>query len=375
MHGPLHSCDSNVSVTAMTTAWTEADVGLIEPAAVSAVPPLCELDRSDLCDNLVYWDMWPVAGPDGCIARLAGREFWMALSALRRDDPGLRHFEAKIRLLERVAGRWADRGAVLAAGAPPYEREWAGSATTDGTAISLYFTGAGLAGRPGGYQQQLFEAHASILPDGMPAGWSEPAPSIARLTRGYMPADAHDGAPGTIKAFRDPAWFRDPADGQDYLLFTGSLANSNSDYNGAVGIARKSAQGWEPLPPLISAEGVNNELERAHAVFHGGRYYVFWVTQSATFAPPLFAPTGLYGMVADTLFGPYRPLNRGGLVLRNPSEGASQTYSWFVSADLIVSSFVDVSANAPSRFGGVPAPLLRLWIDGERCGLALDPGT
>ena len=40
------------------------------------------------------------------------------------------------------------------------------------------------------------------------------------------------GAIGTIKAFRDPAFFRDPADGCDYLLFTASLAASASAWNG-----------------------------------------------------------------------------------------------------------------------------------------------
>lgn len=373
MRGPLLSCNANDSVTPMTTAWTEADICRIDPAVASVVPLVRDLAYCGLRDDRVYWDMWPVAAREGGTVRPAGRELWMALTAPRRDDPGLRHFEATISLLERTASGWLDRGPVLPSAGTPYEREWAGSATTDGTAISLYFTGAGIAGRPGGYQQQLFEAHGSIGPDGLPEAWSTPTSSITHRSSHYMPADAHDGVPGQIKAFRDPSWFRDPADGAEYLLFTASLADSRSDYNGAVGVARKSERGWELLPPLISADGINNELERAHAVFHDGRYYVFWVTQTATFAPHLrHAPTGLYGMVGETLFGPYHPLNGGGLVLRNPSQEPSQTYSWFVSADLAISSFVDICPTAPSGFGGIPATLLRLWIDGDRCGLALD---
>lgn len=155
---------------------------------------------------------------------------------------------------------------------------------------------------------------------------------------------------------------------------TASLAGARSEYNGAVGIARRGRTGWETLPPLVHADRVNNELERAHAVFHAGRYYLFWSTQRHTFAPELrHAPTGLYGMVANSLSGPYRPLNGGGLVLANPDDAPAQTYSWFVSRELVVSSFVDAlpgTGAGTAAFGGVPAPLLRLAIDGDRCALA-----
>jgi levansucrase len=187
-----------------------------------------------------------------------------------------------------------------------------------------------------------------------------------------MPADAHEGEAGKIKAFRDPAYFRDPADGAEYLAFTASLAGSDSAFNGAFGLARKRADGsWELLPPAIHAEGVNNELERAHLVFHDGSYYAFWSTQTATFADGLsHAPGGLYGMVADSMEGPWRPLNGTGLVLANPQGAPQQTYSWYVDADLTVCSFVDVLPA--DSFGGVPAALLRLTLDGETAGLALE---
>lgn len=173
------------------------------------------------------------------------------------------------------------------------------------------------------------------------------------------------------------AWWseaRCAAPGKSSNPITASLAGARSAYNGAVGIARRGRTGWEPLPPLVHADGVNNELERAHAVFHADRYHVFWSTQRHTFAPELrHAPTGLYGMVADSLSGRYRPLNGGGLVLANPDDAPAQTYSWFVSSDLLVSSFMDALPDAgagAAAFGGVPAPLLRLAIDGDRCALA-----
>ena len=68
-------------------------------------------------------------------------------------------------------------------------------------------------------------------------------------------------------------------------------------------------------------------------------------------------------MVAETMEGPWRPLNGCGLVLANPADRPLQTYSWFVDASLTVCSFVDLLADG--RFGGVPAPLLRLELDGD----------
>jgi levansucrase len=362
----------------MTTAWTEGDVQRIDRAATSQVPLLAQVGPSQLDPRRLYWDMWPIQDADGCPAQLAGRELWMALTAPDRGDPALRHFEARIHLLERGQAGWRDLGPVLPEQPVPYEREWAGSAMTDGAAVSLYFTAAGTAQRPRGYQQRLYEAHGTIGANGIPEGWSVPRPSIGALHPAYMPADAHEGEAGRIKAFRDPAWFRDPADGQEYLIFTASLAQARTEYNGAVGIARRDHAGWTLLPPLVHADGVNNELERAHVVVHAGRYYLFWATQTATFAPHLAAaPTGLYGMVADGLFGPYRPLNGSGLVMKNPDGAPAQTYSWSITADLQVSSFIDIWGPQPTgggktayRFGGVPAPILRLSIDGDRCMLA-----
>lgn len=366
----------------MTSAWTSKHVRQIGPESGSPVPLIGRPDRSLLDAGRLYWDMWPIQRASGQPAFPSGRDLWMALTAPDHGDPALRHFEAKIRLLERAGGEWHDLGPVLPDFPVPYEREWAGSAMTDGERVTLFFTAAGTSTRPGGYQQALFEAHGRIGGDGLPTGWSAPVPSLRALTPDYMPADAHEGESGRIKAFRDPAWFRDPADGAEYLAFTASLAGAASEYNGAFGLARRDGEHWALVAPLIHADGVNNELERAHLVFHAGRYYAFWVTQRSTFAPDLrHAPNGLYGMVADSLTGPYRPLNGTGLVLANPEAEPFQAYSWFVDADLRVAAFVDfprlggaplptAPAEASRRFGGVPAPLLQLEIEGDACRLA-----
>ena len=138
-------------------------------------------------------------------------------------------------------------------------------------------------------------------------------------------------------------------------------------------------------PPLVTADGVNNELERPHVVVRDGRYYLFFSTQRRTFHPDVAGPTGLYGFVADRLDGPYAPVNGSGLIVQNPPDEPSQAYSWLVLNDLRVASFVDsyalggrllrdVEAEGPEasrrHFGGTLAPILRLELDGGVARLA-----
>lgn len=124
--------------------------------------------------------------------------------------------------------------------------------------------------------------------------------------------------------------------------------------------------------PLIDAIGVNNELERAQLHWRGGHYYAIWSTQSHTFAPagPV-GPNGLYGMVASSLDGPWRPVNGSGLIAANPAVEPAQSYSWCLTGEDEVWSFVDYwglagrrLADHPelrrSQFGGTAAPVFRL---------------
>jgi levansucrase len=133
-------------------------------------------------------------------------------------------------------------------------------------------------------------------------------------------------------------------------------------------------EGWELLDPLVSAVGVNNELERPHVVVHNELTYLFFCTQRRTFDPAVSAPTGLYGFVGPSLAGPFEPLNGTGLVLQNPPEEPLQAYSWLVLNDLRVSGFVDAYdlqgqhpddlADPRRHFGGTITPWYRLVLEG-----------
>ena len=334
-----------------------------------------------LLPGIDLWDLWPVQTPDGAVAEIDGGSLWMLLSAEARPDPDARHAHARIRLMHRTQQGWRDLGPALPDGFAPGSREWAGSAVLweDGRRLTLYFTAAGQRGeRELSFDQRLVETSGTLrhVEGGLEIeGWTKPVESVVADGALYTRDMAGGGAIGTIKAFRDPSYFRDPADGREYLIFTASLAASSSSWNGAVGAALRMAGRWELQPPIIHADGLNNELERPHIVVHQGRYYLFWSTQTKVFADDGPAgPNGLYGMVADRFGDVWRPLNGTGLVLANPVEAPFQAYSWLVLDDLSVVSFLDVvgldrlprdAAEARAHFGGTPAAPVQLGLAGD----------
>ncbi|WP_313804402.1 glycoside hydrolase family 68 protein [Sphingobium sp.] len=364
----------------MTTSWTATHVAAI-PADPPAIAPITERHLAQASADLGLWDAWPVQMRDGTpILLKGGAELWMALAAPRFSDPDMRHGQARIHLFRHQGGRWIPLGPAMPDGFSPGSREWSGSALLDESSgdVILYFTAAGRRGEGvPTFEQRMFSARARLTDEGKLVDWDDLREVIPPNPSLYMPTTA-GGAIGTIKAFRDPAYFRDPADGRHHLFFAGSLAGSSSAFNGVVGIASAPADRpgeWTIGPPLISADGLNNELERPHVVHHDGRYYLFWSTQAHVFDPagPI-GPTGLYGMVADALAGPWRPLNGTGLVFANPAAAPAQSYSWMVLPDLSVTSFIDNwGGGQDRRFGGTFAPFVRLWIDGDAAGVvALD---
>lgn len=332
------------------------------------------------------WDPWPVQQPDGSPAAAGGAELWMALTAPAHGHPEDRHDVARLRLLARRGESWTDLGHVFADGASLGSREWSGSAVRrpDGS-VSIFYTAAGRAGeaRPT-FIQRVVEARRMLgVDDGrVRLGALLTQRELVRSHRPeYLPANEINGAPGQIKAFRDPGWFRDPADGREYLLIAASVPWRDR-FMGAIALACKSSQGWELLPPLLRADGIHREIERPHVVVRDGRYYLFFSASRRSFHPANSAPTALYGFVASRLTGPYEPLNGSGLVLQNPPARPDQAYAWLVLDDLRAVSFVDypngsgndprrmAAAEARARFGGTIAPMLRLTLDGASTAIA-----
>jgi len=363
----------------MVAATARAPLPAIALIAADAARPVLP--------DLYLWDMWPVTEVDGTTARFDGAQLWLVLAAPREGDPDERHHRSRIRLLQCCGGQWTDLGDAMPDGFSPGSREWAGSAVVDAahTCVTLYFTAAGRRGEASAtFEQRLFAASAGLALDAGRAAlvdWSPPVEIVANDGVAYAPTHDSLGGAGQIKGFRDPAWFRDPVDGAEYMLFTGSASPEAGAFDGVVGIARRDGARWLLLPPIVTALGVNRELERPHVVYVAGLYYLFWSTQRSVFASGATSgPTGLYGMVAVSLAGPYRPLNGSGLVAANPDAEPFQAYSWLVLSTLEVVSFVDhwglggaVLADHPElvcrQFGGTPAPRFSIALDGASATL------
>ena len=366
--------------------WLPRHVAGIAHQTGWAIPAITAPDVARIVPDRDVWDMWHVQNADGTTAIRDGRSWWFFLAAPVLPDPDMRHDRARIRLTSHGADGWRDHGETFPDGFTPGSREWSGSAVLDpsGTTLTMYFTAAGRRGEPRTMEQRLFETDATFaVIEGEPrfGDWSTPLESVAADDRWYASADQPAPVNDRIKGFRDPGYFRDPADGAEYLLFVGSAGWVSQADDGVIGVARRDGEGWTPAPPLVTALGVNNELERPHVVVHDGRYYLFWSTQAARFSAACPAGvTGLYAMVAEQMAGPWWPVNGTGLVAGNPIEEPFQGYCWWVTAELDVVSFVDAwglhgrdpradPALRRAQFGGTVAPWFRLAIDGDRVGI------
>lgn len=360
----------------------------VEAIADTTLPAAPLIDHSvPLFPEYDLWDLWPVQNPDGSVAEIGGGELWMVLSAPRQADPNMRHDIARTRLLFQHNGDWQDCGLLFPHDLNPGSREWSGSALYEaGTGtITAYFTAAGRRGEVArSFEQRLFSATGTLDLAGLNpriTEWSSAQSLVSNDGRYYVDLSRDHGTPGSIRGFRDPYWFRDPLDGQSYILFTGSQPGGVPHCNGVIGLAVESSESGDPafdlMPSIVSADGVANEMERPHMLVRDGLYYLFWSTQRSVFSndgPK--GPTGLYGMVGDSVTGPFEPLNGTGLVIANPAQEPHQAYCWQVLDSLEVVSFVNHWGlkgrnldNNPAlnreQFGGTIAPMLKIEINGS----------
>ena len=371
--------DANRHKIARATHWTGSDSW-----DAPELPPIRASDVMPIAPDLDLWDCWPLQREDGSTAVIDGAQNWFFLSAPRLDDPGQRHVHARIRVMRRAGGEWTDLGNALPEDITPGSAEWAGSSVLhdDGRSITLFFTASGRRGEGPSFAQRIFGASGELVAGFGPSAWQEPQELFCADGNLFKPASSATGAPGTIKGFRDPAWFRDPANGPKYLLFTGSAGWSDDPHDGLVGYAVWNGDKWELGRPLIHAIGVNIELERPHVLYREGRYYLFWSTQRHTFSPRVTpGPNGLYCAVAERFAGPWQMVNGSGLVASNPAGEPTQAYSWWVTGDDEVWSFIDywgmqgrTLTSHPellrSRFGGSPAPTFDLVFDADQVRIA-----
>jgi len=355
-------------------------------------PPTEPIDR-----DLHLWDTWLLRTRDGSIAEIDGYRVIFALTAPSHLLPGKRHDVATIRYFYSRDGReWTTGGEVFAGSDPLGSRQWAGSAMydTDSETLYAYYTAAGHRDEAElSYSQRLaVGAGGTVETDEEGFEISGPWEHRVLLEADGEQYETAAQSRGMIYTFRDPWFFEDETG--TYLLFEANTpvppestaCGGDADqqaFNGAIGIATSPTgdpTAFERCPPILTAVCVNQELERPHLVVRDDRVYLFVSSHQHTFAPGIDGFDALYGFVSDSVFGPYEPLNGTGLVATNPANAPFQAYSWLVydhGDELLVNSFFnyydfdrptldDVAALPESeqqrRFGGTPAPTLRLGL-------------
>jgi levansucrase len=380
--------DRYIHARPSASPWLATDVAKINTSDLPCPPVFGEDDVVHLDPELTLWDIWPVQRDNGDLAQIEAGTLWVMLSAPRNPDPDVRHDQARMRLLLKSGDAWVDCGDLLPDGFSPGSREWSGSTRLDPATgeVTLWFTAAGRRGEvKTDFEQRLFHARGTLQTSGATprvVDWHDLTQTVVNSGAFYADLATTQGKLGQIKGFRDPYWFRDPKDGQGYVMFTASRPpeQSKSNFDGVIGLAKaQDVDGHMRFvlqPPIIDAYGLASELERPHMFVRDNLYYLFWSTQAHIFdATGPTGPTGLYGMVGPSMFGPFEPLNGTSLVLANPPEESRQAYAWQVVPNLEIVSFIDFwglkggepksdEALKQAQFGGSIAPSTFIEVSG-----------
>lgn len=391
-----------------TANWTRAQALKIASDPSNTTPRIPE-NFPIMTDEVWVWDTWPLTDLDMNPVAFEGWNVIFSLVAPRDIFFGDRHWQAKIGYFySDDAQSWTYGGLVHPEDSGRGSREWAGSAILhDNGTVDSFYTASGIDNPteidPTDALQRLAHTQGQIHADDEGVWFTgfEDHQIIAEADGHLYQTLEQSQAGPIIYAFRDPFVFRDPVDHKVYALFEGNnggVAGSHRCdrkeigrvpgghvvpddaryYTGNIGLMEMTGDErdmteWQLLPPVLSAECVNQQTERPHLVVHDGDYYLWTISHTFTFAPGLTGPDGLYGFVGPGLRSNYRALNGSGLVLGNPAEAPLQNYSHYVMPNWLVESFADTIPRAGGGdplYGGTLAPTLELEVDGTHTELA-----
>ncbi|MGG3572270.1 glycoside hydrolase family 68 protein [Bacillus gobiensis] len=392
LNKPQYSPEDN-----FTDNWTREEALRIQLDPSNTIPLIPPNGEPVTNEKAKIGDAWPLTNLNGEVVKYKG---WNILFSLTNAKEGPNW--AKIGYYYSRDGKsWKYGGNVFPEGASLSVQEWSGSTLIEGNnEISVFYTTTGETDKePQGYEwnQRIASAKGRIQADENGVRFTgferkdhkillEPDGKMYQTWEQYKSAQPKSQFPG----FRDPWVFKDPKDGKTYMLFHGSKGGNPHENNltqenignvpeghevpedskyfvGNIGLAvatDKDLKNWKLLPPLLSAHGVSQELERPHLVFKDNKYYLFIDEHKHKFAPGLKGPDGLYGFVGSSLRGDYQPLNGSSLVLGNPEEANYQSFAWNITPNNLVQSFImDRQGDAP---GGNLAPTLKTEINGTQ---------
>ncbi|MCQ2009535.1 glycoside hydrolase family 68 protein [Sporolactobacillus sp. STSJ-5] len=370
------------------------------------------------------WDSWPLQNPDGTVAEYNGYHIVFAMSGANQ----LYMFYQKVG--ETSLESWKSAGRVFADEDLSHSndellkkltQEWSGSAYKIGNKIRLFYTGNLDHHSIGGYGNEQVLSTAKIDVDSDSTG--------LKISDIEDHKSIFDGDGKTYQTFNqfsnlgmsnsgDNHCLRDPhyveENGRKYLVFEGNTGTANGyqeyralfnkayyggndDYfnssknsllartdrnnvikaNAAIGIIELNEDYSlkSVMKPLVTANLVTDEIERPNVVKINGKWYLFTITKGYNQRVDGFPSDNTYmlGYVSDNLTGPYKPLNKTGLVLVGNEGYNSRTYTYAYygmpvssgSNNLLITSYMtnrNISSTQHSTF----APSFLLTVNGDQ---------
>jgi len=352
---------------------------------ISTIKNIASAKGKDTVGNTIdldVWDSWPLQNADGTVANYKGYNINFALAGDPRysSDTFVYMFYQKIG--DTSIDSWKNAGKVF----KPTDKdvkndpflkdqieEWSGSATlTSKGEVRLFYTDRQSPNAPTYGKQILTTAQVNL---------SQPTADTLKVDGVEDQKSIFDGADGkmyqnvlqSVGVDKDNHTFRDPhyveEKGHKYLVFeanTGTedgyqgekslynkafygssnaffqaeknklLQSPKKDYasvaNGALGIIEINDDYTlkKVMKPLITSNTITDEIERANVFKMNGKWYLFTDSRGSKMTIDGIGDKDVYmlGFVADSLTGPYKPLNKTGLVLSMDQDPMDPTFTY-----------------------------------------------
>lgn len=365
---------------------TRYTVPKFDESTIKNIPSAKKVTESGETIDLDVWDTWPLQNADGTVTEYKGYQivFGLAGDPKNGSDTFIYMFYKKVD--DNSIDAWKNAGRVFDDNDKyvpndPYLKEqaeeWSGSATfTEDGEVRLFYTNREpYTPDTGNYgKQTLTTAQVNLSePDSetLKVDGVEDYKSIyeGKDSKYYQTVgkSVEDNKPGDNHTFRDPHYVEE--NGRKYLVFeanTGTeygyqgekslynrayYSNSNKFFqdekrnllqspkkelaelaNGALGIIEINDDYTlkKEMKPLIVSNTITDEIERPNIFKKDGKWYLFTSTRGSKMTIDGINDKDVYmlGYTANSLTGPYKPLNKTGIVLHQDLDPNDITWTY-----------------------------------------------
>lgn len=385
-YGISHITRSDMEKMTAQQGDSKFTVPTFDESTIQNIPSAKGYDENGNLINLDVWDTWPLQNADGTVAEYNGYQivFGLAGDPDKGWDTFIYMFYKKIG--DNSIDAWKNAGRVFkdsdkyATNDPILNNqaeEWSGSATfTSDGKIRLFYTNRHGWDPANGFfgKQTLTTAQINV---------SELDANTLKVDGVEDHKSIYDGGDGSVyqtvdQAFskgnyadnhtlRDPHYVED--NGHKYLVFE---ANTGTDYgyqgeeslfnkiyyggsnkffqtekeqllqspkknlatlaNGALGIIEINDDYTikKEMKPLIASNTVTDEIERPNIFEKDGKWYLFTSSRGSKMTIDGIDDKDIYllGYVANSITGPYKPLNKTGIVLHQDLDPYDVTWNY-----------------------------------------------